>query len=262
MEDNVIVCPDPELTPEPMHPDAVAFLKSTDPDLLKYSPDQERDERGRFGSGSGESSTGGYRAGKNLIGSDLNDPMLSSTPATFDIFSAGPRNDKGLEAIAAKQGFDGPAQLVDQAQFDQLARESGYTLYRGVGAYTNAQGEEISGNAIITDFATGQYYAGTGVSGNGIYSTSKVDTAQAYADKEGTNGALISMTILPGSQIANYDQVRLVLNEMQDPANPGGLDVGRVLAAKGFDGYVTVGNGVPATIILNRTALAVLKNDR
>jgi len=50
MEDNVIVCPDPRLAPEPMHPDA---LKSTDPDLLKYSPDQERDERGRFGSGNG-----------------------------------------------------------------------------------------------------------------------------------------------------------------------------------------------------------------
>ena len=40
---------DPRFIPEPY------ALKTTDPDLLKYSPDQERDERGRFGSGSGES---------------------------------------------------------------------------------------------------------------------------------------------------------------------------------------------------------------
>ena len=259
MKDNVITdpIPDPELIQEPMHPDA---LKTADADLLKYSPDQERDDHGRFGSGGGSSTaSGGYKAGKDLIGSDLNNPILSTTPATFDLFSETPRNDKGLEDIAAKQGFDGPAQLVDQAQFDQMARESGYTRYRGVGSYTNAQGEVISGNAIVTDFATGQYYAGTGVSGNGIYFTSKPDTAQAYADKGDPPAAVISMTIVPGSKIADYDQVNLVLNEMRDPANPGGLDVGRVLAAKGFDGYVTVGNGVPATIMLNRTAMAVLK---
>ena len=52
MEDNVIVCPDPRLAPEPMHPDALKAIKA---DLLKYNPDQARDERGRFGSGSGES---------------------------------------------------------------------------------------------------------------------------------------------------------------------------------------------------------------
>lgn len=53
--DNVITDPimDPELIQEPMHPDAVAFLKSTDADLLKYNPDQPRDAGGRFTSGGG-----------------------------------------------------------------------------------------------------------------------------------------------------------------------------------------------------------------
>ena len=50
MEDNVIVCPDPRLAPEPMHPDA---LKAVDADLLKYNPDQARDAGGRFSSGGG-----------------------------------------------------------------------------------------------------------------------------------------------------------------------------------------------------------------
>ena len=50
MEDNVIVCPDPRLAPEPMHPDA---LKAADGELLKYNPDQARDQGGRFTSGGG-----------------------------------------------------------------------------------------------------------------------------------------------------------------------------------------------------------------
>ena len=228
-------------------------------DLGKYSPDQERDERGRFGSGSGsETSSGGYKAGTDLVGENLTNPILLSESPAWSPFNAGPRNDKGLEAIAAKQGFDGPAQLVDQAQFDQYARESGYTRFRGVVPYTNAEGQQITGDAIITDFATGKYYGGTGVSGNGIYSTAKVDTAQAYADKE-DNGRVISMTVVPGARIASDNDVRVALNQMQDPANPPGLDIGRLLAAKGFDGYVSIGNGVPATIMLNRTAIAVLK---
>ena len=40
----------PQFIPEPMYPDA---LKRLEAELLKYSPDQERDERGRFGSGNG-----------------------------------------------------------------------------------------------------------------------------------------------------------------------------------------------------------------
>lgn len=44
----------PRFIPEPMYPDALKRLQA---ELLKYSPDQERDERGRFGSGSSGSST-------------------------------------------------------------------------------------------------------------------------------------------------------------------------------------------------------------
>ena len=256
--DVIPVMPDlsgtPEYTDQPVEDSEMAVQA----DLEKYSPDQERDERGRFGSGDGSSSTGGYKAGKDLVGDDLTNPMLLSESPAWSPFNAGPRNDKGLEAIAAKQGFDGPAQLVDQAKFDEYARASGYTRYRGVVPYTNADGQQISGDAIITDFATGQYYGGTGVSGNGIYSTAKVDTAQAYADKE-DNGRVISMTVVPGARIASDNDVRVALNQMQDPANPEGLDIGRLLAARGFDGYVSIGNGVPATIMLNRTAIAVLK---
>ena len=43
----------PRFIPEPMYPDA---LKKLEAELLKYSPDQERDERGRFSSGGGGSS--------------------------------------------------------------------------------------------------------------------------------------------------------------------------------------------------------------
>lgn len=45
----------PRFIPEPMYPDA---LKKLEAELLKYNPDQERDERGRFSSG-GDSITSG-----------------------------------------------------------------------------------------------------------------------------------------------------------------------------------------------------------
>ena len=263
---------DPRLIPEPpvqlkdQAPTRTISLRLAKAIVARANP--YRDSDGRFGSGPGakggvaeEKEVTGYVAGKDLIGEDYSDPMLQAELAESIPWSAAafePRSDPKLHEIATKQGFDGPAKLVDQEEFDKIVSQSGYDRFRGIGAYNNANGEVISGEKITTEFATGAYYAGTGKSGNGTYTTWKVDTAGAYASKN-PGGQVVRMALLPGSKVATPDQVNSVLDAMRSPSNPPGLDIGRILAAKGFDAYPSVGNGVPSTIVLNRTALAVLK---
>lgn len=57
--------------------DPVPDSKFVDSDLNKYSPDQERDERGRFGSGSGSSSSEAYTIPQNGFASQNN--LVSNT---------------------------------------------------------------------------------------------------------------------------------------------------------------------------------------
>jgi hypothetical protein len=220
-------------------------------DVLKH---QEHDQ-----SSHGNWATG-ITSGKDLINGDFNDPMLLSEGAVYSPFNPPEkRTDEALRAIVKKQGFDGPAQLVTQEEFDEILKSGGYERYRGVVPYTDGDGNSVDGDEIITEFAEGEYRAGLGVSGNGIYTTHKVDTASAYANMDGGTGEVVRIAVLPTAKIATYEQVELAKNQMRDPANSPFLELGRIMAAQGYDGYVSTGNGVPSTIILNRTAVAVLK---
>jgi hypothetical protein len=202
----------------------------------------------------------GIVSGEDLINGDFNNPMLLSEGAAYSPFNPPEkRTDEALRAIVKKQGFDGPAQLVTQEEFDEILKSGGYERYRGVVPYTDGDGNLVDGDEIITEFAEGEYRAGLGVSGNGIYTTSQVDTASAYANIDGGTGEVVRIAILPSAKIATYEQVELAKNQMRDPANSPLLELGRIMAAQGYDGYVSTGNGVPSTIILNRTAVAVLK---
>lgn len=236
---------DPRFIPAPYEGDIAKHLQG------------QHDQRthGSWATGGGA----GYVPGKDLINGNFNDPMLLSEGGVWSPFNPPEnRKDEALDAIIKKQGFDGPAQLVDQEQFDAIVKANGYERYRGVGDYTDANGNLVEGNEIIAQFVEGQYHSGLGVSGNGIYLTHKADTAQHYADMEG-NGKVIRIAILPSAKIATAEQVDFAINQMRDPANSPLLELGRIMAAQGFDGYVSTGNGVPSTIMLNRTAMAVLK---
>ena len=205
---------------------------------------------------------GGYVAGRDLINEDYNNPiLLSKEDTSFSLTSAG-RTDNALNEIIKKQGFDGKAKLVDKEEFRQVLDSGGYARYRGITEYTDSDGNLVSGDNIIVAFAEGEYRSGLGVSGNGIYTTHSIDTAEAYASKKGNvddYGNIVRMAILPNAKIATEEQTSLFINEMRNPANSPYLELGRIMAAKGFDGYVSSGNGVPSTIMLNRTAMVVLK---
>lgn len=227
--------------------------------MEKHLPGQhEQKDHGTWADGDGNDS-GGYVSGKDLINGNFNDPMLISEGGFWSPFNPPEkRKDEALDAIIKKQGFDGNAQLVDQEQFDAIIKAGGIERYRGVSDYTDANGNLVTGNDIVTQFAEGKYRSGLGVSGNGIYTTDRINTAKQYADMEG-NGKVIKVAILPSAKIATIDQVDLAISHMRDPENSSFLELGRIMAAQGFDGYIASGNALPSTIMLNRTAMAVLK---
>ncbi len=240
---------------------------------------------GRFTHGAGGPQSGGAGAGgsqdikegKDItsnLGRDYGQVSENKTSKKLKEESNAP-NEKGdpvLDDIAKRQGFDGPAEIVNQEQFDKIVAEGGTVTYRGIGSHYDGPGPSakyIDGESAITqDFAEGDYFAGKGAFGNGTYTSSDVSVAKYYATNidNGADGAgaVVTMVVKPGAKIATpkqWQEARITARE-----GKGGFvladDAGRILAARGFDGFRIEGNpesGVNEyTIILNRTAVAVL----
>jgi hypothetical protein len=182
----------------------------------------------------------------------------------------GTRGDPTLEDIARKQGFDGEAELVDQATFDEVVAKGGTVTYRGITPHYDGPGPDaayIDGDAAITEqFAEGEYFAGLGVYGNGTYTSTDLLTAKHYATEDDAGGSIVTMAIKPGAKIASPEEWAEARTAAK--AGKGGFmgadDEGRILAARGFDGYRVKHAEVdhPANefiVVTNRTALVVLK---
>lgn len=170
---------------------------------FKYSPDQPRDERGRFGDGSGGSSASappstrtspsgkpaGPRVGKKMTKDDVSQlykKFMAEEPYSYarlvrDAENADPRaahlgktgheqGDDFLYAIAKEQGFDALPQVVTEADLDAAIAGGDIELWRGV------QREYY-----IERFVDGEYHAGNGMYGNGTYAASVYAWAEDYA---------------------------------------------------------------------------------
>lgn len=180
------------------------------------------------------------------------------------------RGDPIMKDIASKQGFTGEADMVDQQTFDKIVADGGHVTYRGITDYYNGPGPDakyISGEAGISEeFAKGSYFAGLGGYGSGSYTSSDLSVAQHYASEDGKSGGVITMVVKPGAKIATPQQWQAARQAARDGKGGfmGADNEGRILAAQGFDGFRIASKDVDHfsnqfTIILNRTAVAVLK---
>lgn len=179
------------------------------------------------------------------------------------------RGDATLEDIARKQGFDGDAELVDQATFDEVVAKGGTVTYRGITPYYDGPGPDatyIEGESGITDtFAEDEYFGGLGVYGGGTYTSTDLGTAKHYASEDEAKGVVVTMAIKPGAKIATPMEWAEAKQAAADGKGgfTGATDPGRILAAKGYDGFRILAKNVdhPANqfiVVLNRTALVVL----
>jgi hypothetical protein len=225
-------------------------------------------------SGGGAGGVGEKAEGKDITselateyGTDGNYTQKSSDLRDADMDPA-QRGDATLEDIARKQGFDGDAELVDQATFDEVVAKGGTVTYRGITPYYDGPGPDaayIEGESGITDtFAEDEYFGGLGVYGGGTYTSTDIGTANHYASSE-SNGVVVTMAIKPDAKIAT--PIEWLEARQAAEAGKGGFtgatDPGRILAAKGYDGFRILAKNVdhPANqfiVVLNRTALVVL----
>lgn len=266
--------------------------------VQKYNP--HHDSRGRFASGGG---SGGGSTGTGVIGGpgkDITKKLehvffekgtqrlvrnAETEKAMDDMRKQNRQNgsgqeDTGLVIIAQKQGFDGKPKLVETSEdlMEVQSKEGGMLVYRGIADYAQ-NGEQVSftGARGADELRSGDYHAGFGVYGNGIYTTTKIDAASAYAnmkddayDRRG-NGVTVAMLIPQTAKAAPRDVVRGTMKSVADRVGKDtsmqphqGNDLGRALASQGYQ-YYDAGNvhgkGSGVFVILDRSMLTVAKEN-
>jgi hypothetical protein len=176
--------------------------------------------------------------------------------------------DIQLEVVAKKQGFDGKPTVVTEEQMGQLEKEGWTIAYRGI-QDIEQEGDlgDLKAEELAEQFRTGEYFAGFGTSGNGIYFAKDEAVAQQYAGLKGGKslvGTVIKVAIPPGVLMSEED-FKYELSELRDLQKGtyydgewyGDDDIGRKIAAKGVRG-VQVGLVVgDSFIIYDRSMLAV-----
>jgi hypothetical protein len=223
---------------------------------------------------------GSEGAGEKVEGKDITSELATEygtdgnyTQQSADLRDAdmdpAKRGDATLEDIARRQGFDGEADLVDQETFDEVVAKGGTVTYRGITPYYDGPGPDatyIEGESGLTDtFAEDEYFGGLGVYGGGTYTSTDLGTAKHYASEDEAKGVVVTMAIKPGARIATPMEWAEAKQAAADGKGgfTGATDPGRILAAKGYDGFRILAKNVdhPANqfiVVLNRTALVVL----
>jgi hypothetical protein len=163
-----------------------------------------------------------------------------------------PNGDTQLELIADMQGFTGLPKVVSSDEMDRLEKEGWTIAYRGVsdGVGENEKGNEVlyTSREIAEQFRTGQYFAGDGIYGNGIYFALDEKTAKEYA---GDGGQVLKVAIPPNALMGRKDFVAEVTKHremfrsghrngnFEEVGFHGISDIGRALTAKGVRGVQT-----------------------
>jgi hypothetical protein len=267
------------------------FELSVNPDLVKYDEDQPRDERGRFGSGGGGSSTepsaSSVGNAKDLTKDTLamgseKDKELDAIKGKYDYkeqFEKGIKEeDKAMHEIAEMQGFTGtPTRAEDWDEFNAMQQPTitggpfngepmlpdGSRLSRGFADGVDAEGNAITAQFAKSEFINGEYYAGKGSFGSGTYTTPNMQFATQYAQDKNTDN-VVQFKMDPESKIGSYSSI---LDEMYNLSDEGKLpyslnNAGRYAAARGFDA-IAIDDDLPSTsqvmqiLVLNRSAVVL-----
>jgi peptidoglycan/xylan/chitin deacetylase (PgdA/CDA1 family) len=231
--------------------------------------------------------SGGGGTGKNLLedgtlqkGNALDQSLSAKTSKynTDDFINGKSSQDSALKEIADKQGFSGQAQRASsQDEYDAIDSpkiESGplkgqnvigqKELHRG---FRDSGDKKVSAETARNEFESGEYFAGKGIVGNGIYVSPRLDTAQGYAQDESVTN-VSSFKLDSNAKIGSYSQIVQERNAIQSEL-PDSVynDIGRYAAAKGLDGYVMdispatgsniLSSNITQLVILNRTAIVL-----
>jgi len=121
------------------------------------------------------------RHGKERFLEMLDDGWYETTSNGKDIYTVTDTNDAFLRGIIREQGFDSRPTIVPDEQFAELWREDFEFVYRGINAESDEQLAGYLRNFIEED----DFYVGKGIYGNGVYTTTIRETAEAYSETTG-----------------------------------------------------------------------------
>jgi hypothetical protein len=200
---------------------------------------------------------------------------------TKDVAAGGSAGDAYLTKIAELQGYTGKPVLVESID-ELIAKQNageGTVVWRGVSDYSKDVADGIldqtpkityTAQQAVDDFMTGDYRSGWGSFGSGTYTTTEMTMARDYARgvSEGQmgNGQVMAMLLPKNAIMPTEEVVKATFREIMDnPAFESGYNIGRALAAKGYQAY-DVGylqdNKSGIYVILDRSMLTVAKETR
>ena len=105
--------------------------------------------------------------------------------------------DKYLKEMASEIGFNKPPVLVSKAELDKIIAEGHIPLARGV-----------SKAEFADEFLTGDYFAGKGVNGNGIYVAAGEDRYKRSIAYLGEEGTLMNLALDNGAKIIDIEELK------------------------------------------------------
>ena len=236
---------------------------------LKYSPDQPRDEFGRFDDGS----SSGYKPftvdPKKVFGVES---TYGGTAYQITQQRKGDHKiDAALEALIKTLGADGQPQLVESKE-----ELTGTKIYRGI--HPGEKTADEYATEYKTEDSVRQAY---GTYGNGTYFASNERVAMVYgtdgkSDREIGDGAMIYASISPEANVlslqpangrfAQFVDLREQVSKIEQEVNPGGTQTNSMSESQlaVMLGYDAMKIRIPADnsdyyVIFNRTALQVVK---
>lgn len=202
-------------------------------------------------------------------GSDQTDTLsadLDQDRAGFDARSKAAFNapyDLHLEWLTERAGFNARPQVASREELDAAVSAGWAEVWRGV---TNGGGKTAS--EINTGLREGVFEPGRGNYGNGVYTSTRRNTAETYRgveprvnhpargddftpdDLEGDPppDSLLRIAIDPTARVGDYDQLLAELNQWRadrpsaTPSADTFADVGRYATARGYDVVRVVGH--------------------
>jgi hypothetical protein len=214
-------------------------------------------------------------------------PTWQQRTGPVDLVPRGSNADL-LERIIQEQGFDRLPTLVNFDDIARLQSEGHLILYRGITSVDNPaqnirgllHGAPPADNSRALQWANelfkGKFYAGTGSHGAGLYFTPHVERATSYTEGY---GAIVTAALPPNARImgpGEYEQIGLMLRSIMQGqtaygevagagilkgfnGTPMQLDMGRLIAMLGYDGYIpydtVFGYARPEVVMFNRSIL-------
>jgi hypothetical protein len=122
-------------------------------------------------------------------------------------FATKTAGDLYMQSIWATQKFDALPTIVDNQQYDSLAKSGWQPIYRGI---SDKNAETVQ--SYVDAYKTGDAFAGGGLFGNGTYASVSEETANTFTKFDGSGierpfGQRLDLLLHPDARVGTYEEI-------------------------------------------------------